>query len=498
LRGDCSIRIGGLGFSREEIAACVERAGLLSLEIDLALPGKCRCAACQSTPHAAQSTLSSQEIVALLDQARALGARRCLLVDSELTSYPGLAQLIDDIRGKEMQVELFTSGDAITEDTARFLHEREVAVVLKLDSLNRGLQNRLAGNERAYDIARAALASLQRAGYCDSAEPRLAIRMDICDENIGEIPAMWSWVRSQRMEPYVQIVTPRNAPGEKPKIIAPERARQLFEELGRIDRDKFGRIWQTPPSLTGRSCKRHLFACHVTSCGTIFACVGVTIPLGNIRVEPLAEILNLSEVLENLRAFGQKVKEPCRTCCQTTDCYGCRGAAYQLTGDYLAGDQLCWKAKGVEIETLPFGVENLVPHGKSMRMVDQLVQVGERTARTEFVVRRDSLLVDASGRLDELAYIEMIAQSFAACHGFQLSGPERQVRQGLLLGVRDLVVSGEARVGDRLTVVVRKITRFGDFGVLEGDVRHQDGSIIATGQIKIWRPSHEFLQAMIP
>jgi MoaA/NifB/PqqE/SkfB family radical SAM enzyme/predicted hotdog family 3-hydroxylacyl-ACP dehydratase len=496
VRGDCSIRIDGLGFTREQIDACVQRQGLLSIEIDLALPGQCRCAACQSSPQAAQSTLSLQEIRTLLGQARELGAGRCLLIDSEPVSYPELRQLIDDIRSQGMRVELFTGGAGIDGDRAEFLRRCEVAVAIKLDSLNRDLHSRLVGDERAYDAARAAVIHLRRAGYCESAAGSLAIRTEICDENIEEIPALWRWVRSQKMEPYLQIVTPRSRPGAQPRIIEPDRARQLFEELGRIDRDEFGRDWQTPPSLIGRSCKRHQFACHVTPCGTIFACVGVTIPLGNIRIEPLAQILHLSEVLENLRIFGQKVKEPCRTCCKTTDCYGCRGAAYQLTGDYLAGDQLCWKAKGIEIESLPVGPEKLIPHGKSVRMIDQLVQVGERFARTEFVVRPDSLLVDDSGRLDELAYIEMIAQSFAACHGFQLFGEERVAQQGLLVGAKDLVISGEARVGDRLSVRVGKATRFGDFGVVDGEVHHEDGRLIAAGQIKIWRPSDE--RAMNP
>lgn len=490
MRGDCSIRIDGLGFSSEQIDACVQRQGLLSFEINLALPGECRCAACQS-PQVAQSTLSLEEIRSLVGQARELGAERCLLVDSEPDSYPKLRQLIDDIRGRGMRVELFTTGLGIDGEMAGFLYRNDVAVVLKLDSLDRDLHNRLVDDDRAFDVIRVAVVNLKQAGYCQSAQPILAIRTEICDENIGEIPALWRWIRSQKIEPYLQIITPRNRPGEKPRIIPPDRARQLFEELGKIDADEFGRNWQISPSLIGRSCKRHQFACHVTSCGTIFACVGVTIPLGNIRTEPLAEILNLSEVLENLRMFGQKVKEPCRTCCKTTDCYGCRGAAYQLTGDYLAGDQLCWKAKGVEIETLPIGLEKLIPHGKSVRMIDQLAEVGERFARTEFVVRRDSLLVDALGRLDELAYIEMIAQSFAACHGFQLFGEERLAHQGLLLGARDFVISGEARVGDRLSIRVGKVTRFGDFGVVDGEVYHEDGRLIATGQIKIWRPSNE-------
>lgn len=35
------------------------------------------------------------------------------------------------------------------------------------------------------------------------------------------------------------------------------------------------------------------------------------------------------------------IKGPCNSCDMTDGCYGCRGAAYQLTGDYLASDPLC-------------------------------------------------------------------------------------------------------------------------------------------------------------
>jgi predicted hotdog family 3-hydroxylacyl-ACP dehydratase len=105
-------------------------------------------------------------------------------------------------------------------------------------------------------------------------------------------------------------------------------------------------------------------------------------------------------------------------------------------------------------------------------------------------------MVDESGRLDELAFIEMIAQSFAAGHGFHLSMDERLTHRGLLLGVKELVVSGEARVGDRLTVHLRKVTRFGAFGVVEGDIYREDGELVATGQVKIWRPGDDVVAAL--
>jgi radical SAM protein with 4Fe4S-binding SPASM domain len=487
VRGDCSVRIGGSGFSPQQIADCVEREGLLSLEIDLPSGSLCGCATCQATPRSAQAVLLFQEILGLIHQAKALGAERCLLVDSEPASYPNLLQLIDDLRDRGMAIELFCNSTAISETTARFLRERRVDTVVRLDSLNAALHDRLAGDARAHQTAIAAINNLKRSGYGGTGAPRLAVGMEICNENLSGVPDLWRWARSQEIEPYVQIIKPAQSAGEKPKSIAPDAIRQLFEELARIDQVEFHRNWPTPPSLTGRSCKRHLYACHVTACGNIYACVGVTIPAGNIRLEPLHEILRQSEVIENLRAFHQKVKEPCRTCSQTTDCYGCRGSAYQLTGDYLAGDQLCWKADGIHIESLPTSVENLIPHGNSIRVIDRLVQIGDRRSKTEYVVPHDSQMVDDPGVLDELAFIEMIAQSFAATHGFNLSEQERRTHRGLLLGVKDFLVVGEARVGDRLTIAIHKVTRFGDFGVVEGDIRHENGDLIASAQVKIWR-----------
>ena len=479
MRGDCSIRVNGLGFRREEIAACVARKGLLSIELDLAVD-RCHCAACQIAP---LTPLSNKEILQLLEHATYEGARKVILVDSEPVSHPGLRDLVAAARRMEIEVELFISPKTIDDSLANFLRERGVALVLRFDFAAREQVDRAIG-------------SLKKAGYLDPSAPTVAVAIEITEHHFAEVPEVWRWARSAGVDPRVQIIVPAEGEGKSAVIIHPDRTRALFEELGRIDQQEFHRDWELPPVLTGRSCKRHLFACHVTPCGTIFACVGVTIPLGNVRKESLREILELSEVLENLRAFETKVKEPCGSCCKSTDCYGCRGAAYQLTGDYLTGDAMCWKAVGVEIESLPVRVAGLIPHGKSMQMIDRIIQIGERETRTTFAVTRQCVLVDSSGRLDELAYVEMIAQSFAASHGYHLSVEQRKSHRGLLLGAKDLNITGEARAGDVLTLHLRKITRFGAFGVVEGAIYRQDGKLLATGQIKIWRRGEEALEAM--
>ena len=447
MHGDCSIRVGGgnLGFTAQEIEQCVQREGLLAIELDLAAHG-----------------LSLAEIGNVLDQAAALGARRCVLAHDEKAVHPELRGIVKSARDRRMEIELLISMQAMDNDLAGFLRENSISVIVEYES---------GGEERLEELK----------SQCGE---RLAAAISVSHENIETIPGLWRWARSKSIEPRVQIITPHSSGAT---LVNPDDAKALFEELGRIDREEFNIRWDIPPSLIGRSCKRHLFACHVTSGGDVFACVGVTIPLGNIRTESLKEILELSEVMENLRDFHHKVKEPCASCCQSVDCYGCRGAAFQLTGDYLTGDPLCWKAKGIQVESLPADVAGLIPHGKTIRLAEQIVQIGERTARTTFKVNPDCNLLDETGSLDETAYIEMIAQSFAACHGFHLTPQQRRTHRGLLLGVKDLLVHGRAKVGDRLEIEVNKITRFGPFGVVEGKIFRQDGKLLATGQVKVWR-----------
>ena len=88
---------------------------------------------------------------------------------------------------------------------------------------------------------------------------------------------------------------------------------------------------------------RHQVSCVVTATGDVMPCVGVTIALDNIRNNKLADILKNSEVVNNLKNYRNMIKGECHSCEKAAECYGCRGAAYQLTGDYLASDPTCWR-----------------------------------------------------------------------------------------------------------------------------------------------------------
>jgi len=484
---DATGRDSVFGFSREDIRACVRRRGLLSLEIEFSLACNFRCPYCYADAEAPPEALSVVAFEGVLRQARELGARRIVILGGEPMLYPHLRAMIDFIVGLGMEVEMFTNGTGMTREAAEFMARRRVAVVVKKNTMDPGLQNQLTGCDCGYEIIHDALANLRLAGYPGDDGRSLAVSTIVCPENLAELPALWRWSRRQGIEPYVEMITPQGGARDNARFaVPPARIRTLFEELCAIDREEFGHRWTPQPPLVGHACLRHQYSCLVGASGIVFPCVGVTIPIGDVRHESLRDILARSEILDDLRRHRQTIKEPCANCEQAESCYGCRGAAFQLTGDHLAPDPLCWRNADAAIEALPMPVDRLIPHGPGIRLVRRLMRIAEFGVELEVVVPPAGPFLDEDGRLDACAYPEMLAQGIAASHGFRLSPEARRRHRGYLLGIRNLAISGEAHADEILTLTLRKEVQIDSFGVVSGIVSRQ-GQELARGEIKVWQ-----------
>lgn len=331
-------------FSPQAIAEAVRRGRLLTMEIEFSLRCNFRCPYCYvPTKEQLQDELSIEEIRAAILQAKALGAGKIIILGGEPSIYPHTPELIGFMRENGLTVEMFTNGSGISEAFAAMLHGHGVRVVLKMNAFDAELQNRLSGHADAYRIIHAALSRLKAAGY-PSAEHFLAVSSVICRQNIADLPRLWQWAREQQIAPYFEIITPQAHALDNGWLnVAPPELEQFFRTIAALDRRLFGRTWEIQPPLVGGQCMRHQFSCLVTARGEVMPCVGVTLSLGNLRRQPLAEILSQSQVLKDLKNYRRTIKGGCRTCDRAEVCYGCRGAAFQITGDYLAADPLCWR-----------------------------------------------------------------------------------------------------------------------------------------------------------
>lgn len=486
--GDSSIRPNANGFTQAQVATCMERERLLSLAIEL-----------PDVTAPAADDLTLEELKQLLTQAVAAGGKTVTLLDHPAASWQPRDELIVHAQQQGLSAEWFTQGKGIDAQAAASLHQRGVTVALRMDALDASLQNTLADDDHAHVTIHRALAHLKNAGYGKPGAPTLAADISICPANFSQLPLLWQWLREQHIEPWLQVVSPDRLAAHSPYLLNPASVQAMFEQLRAMDQSQFNITWKIPASTSARANPRPLYSCHVTPTGSVFPCAGLRLAIGHVRDNTIGDILEQSEILENLRLYATKLKSPCRDHVHEPADLCCRASAWQLTGDYLAADPLCPHAQGRELAKLPASIVGLIPHGPSMRTIDTLVEIIERYSTTKWTIPANSPLVNAQGRLDDAAYIECIAQSFAASHGYHLSPEEREHHRGLLLGVKNYKIYLDAHAGQTITIITHRYGRFANFGIVHGKVYHHDGSLIAEGEVKIWRPpSNEESENMMP
>jgi len=81
----------------------------------------------------------------------------------------------------------------------------------------------------------------------------------------------------------------------------------------------------------------------VKSNGDVNPCMLLQVKLGNIRQQSIISIWENSPVLAELRQ-RELLKGECGNCSYKITCSGCRGRAYEETGDMMAADPGCWLA----------------------------------------------------------------------------------------------------------------------------------------------------------
>ena len=489
----CASELFGSEFSAEEVARTRANHGLLSMELEVGtvcnfLCKYCYVGDCRAQIPGGKHELTQEEMHDVVAQAQALGARKIILLGGEPMLYDFTPALCEWLRSRGLAVELFTNGSNMTSEAAARFFDMGVHVVLKWHSSDHRVQDWLAGVDGAGSVMESAYRNLRSAGY-PSASARLALSTVICHQNIAELPELWRWMRSEGIEPYFEMITPQGRARQNGHELSPsaEDTRRLFETIQAMDRDQFGRTWDAQPPLVGNACLRHSFSCLVNAMGDVMPCVGVPLPVGNIRRQPLAKILADSEVIADLRNHAKTIQGACGKCEKAATCYGCRGAAYQMTENYLGSDPLCWRNQGdADCSALPIAAERLVPHQPPARMIDALTAVAERRATVTASVAATNPHC-REGRLVEAAHLELMAQAAAAMHGYRSQVRHDGIaQQGMLVGARDFKVFETVRVGDALTVSLFKEALFGTFGVVRAEV-HRGGTLVSKAELKIWR-----------
>ena len=130
----------------------------------------------------------------------------------------------------------------------------------------------------------------------------------------------------------------------------------------------------------------------------------------------------------------------------------------------------------------------IVPHRAPMLLLSKLESFTSEEARAAVDVGEDNPFLRPDGKLERVAYAEIMAQCFAAGAGASLlAAGDSCAGWGYLAALRDVAVHADAHVGQHLDVLVRVSARLGEIAVVDGEV-HAEGQLLAAGQFKIFMP----------
>ena len=134
--------------------------------------------------------LSLEDIKNNIKQAKELGIKTVSITGSgEPLLYKNLRELIKFIKRLDLEVVLFTNSLLLNKDLAVWLNEKNVNLMVKLNSFSPKINDKLVGIEGAQKIFLEKINMLSDLGF--ARDKRLALNCIILRENYDEIPDLF-------------------------------------------------------------------------------------------------------------------------------------------------------------------------------------------------------------------------------------------------------------------------------------------------------------------
>jgi predicted hotdog family 3-hydroxylacyl-ACP dehydratase len=137
--------------------------------------------------------------------------------------------------------------------------------------------------------------------------------------------------------------------------------------------------------------------------------------------------------------------------------------------------------------SFPVPIERLLPQRPPMLLLNRLLSCTPSEGTADALIAPGNLFLLPDDSLHAAAFFELMAQAYAAVHGYQDHLAGKPVSIGFLAGIRQAVVFGAARVGDRLLVTVRRTALIQPFVRAEARVL-RDGETLAEGELTLFIP----------
>lgn len=229
-----------------------------------------------------------------------------------------------------LRVNVYTSGDLLTEDNIWFLRDRPVCVSVKVNSNDCDVQDGLVGSVGYTFRRQRVIEILRRLGFSkvdSSGRSRLAFVTSILP-GVNEtcLPLIYGWCRDNGVVPDIDTLLPlgRAKAMTEAEIAVTQR---VFWRLRDFDQG-FGIEWTgDSPTYAGGCCDRYNYHLYVGMTGDIGPCLGALkkgVVVGNVRTGGLEVAWN-SPTMKRIR--GRQYSGRCVACVKFKKglCHSCLG-----------------------------------------------------------------------------------------------------------------------------------------------------------------------------
>jgi len=271
---------------------------------------------------------------------------------------PDIEALLEHARRLGLVSVIATNGTLIDHHRARELRRLGVyGIAVGFDSTDPAIHNEIRRNPTAFERALRGIEASKAAGLV------VQINFTAMRENLAVLPDMVRFchdIQADIMLCY-QLVTMGRGLEISSSALTPEENRHLVETIRALQKDAITIVepvaapqyWPhllgldgtgpkpTTPGTLFHGCAAGWGLVYVKPDGEVWPCPFVPVSGGNVRSTCLETIWHESPIFRDL-SDRSRLKGLCGSCENRFICGGCRGKAYQASGDPLAEDPTCY------------------------------------------------------------------------------------------------------------------------------------------------------------
>jgi len=329
---------------------------------------KCKHCYSESTDQASPDELATEEAFRLMDDLARWRIGLLIIDGGEPLCRDDLLDIVKYASSKGIRTTIGSNGTLINKTMAnRMLEAGVMAVAISVDGVDARTHDHFRGINGAFDQTMRGIEACRDAGL--PFQLNMVIRKDTLSQLEGMLHLAVD-LGANAAELFDLVAAGRAKEECKEQTLSSDERRQLMELLSDAQAD-YPLIIRVPacpmyPLLLqrkniqpkhfpkemlqrvpyyGRGCAAGMPMGYVMvqSNGEVNPCMLLQVKVGNIREQSIMLIWENSPILTQLRQ-REFLKGKCGDCSYKITCSGCRGRAYEETGDMMATDPGCWLA----------------------------------------------------------------------------------------------------------------------------------------------------------